>query len=549
MTKSFKIIFLLLLLILALLFLSGCTFTQYIAHYANSYGWRTKLTLKNSNSTNVDVTMNFYNNDGEKVSTTSLTLPAYGFKTDYVENFFPDSLPDTGSIEIISDEPGYTPKVSSIILFEHDNNGSETCMAGLQGSVQPAKYLTFPWFENSNNFTTGIAILNVSGYDIVATMRAFTEDGNIIYSKPIKLKPMQRILGFANDFFDEQIPDMSTLDVYATGKIAGFIIMYNNSITKAEAINGVIARNRDPNAFTFSNFEICGETEAHNTGSTIKLSRDYSKLFIGAEGVGIYEIKKSNLNNPELIFSADSGKIAISPDGKKLVVASTYSEKLYEIDLRDYTYKVIDSGNSFYPYSIAFSNDGNWLAVGTNSSEIIVYNYDLINDSYTRYITFDFSGGVTHHFVDIVFSPDSKYVVAIDQIENKLYYCDITSSNPTLGNIDIELDGQLIDIDATPNGEYYICDNENNICYLNGLSSTPSYFNIQIPYLFLENISISPDGKYLFGVGGSKIVKVDLSDRSKISVINVNKILQDVVYSPDSGLLYVSCSDCIGYIH
>ncbi len=369
-------------LLLSIFFLSGCTFVQYIAHYANQYGWKTKLTIKNGNPADTDITLEFYDNEGNKISTATFTLPAHGSKTDYVENFFPDSIPDTGSIKIISTEEGVVSKISSIILFEHSSTKGDVCLAGLQGARIPSTLLSFPWFENSTDYTTGIAILNTSNYDVVATMRACDGNGNCVYSKPIKLKPMQRIIGFASDFFNEQIPSMATMDVYATGKVAGFIIMYNGNLTKAEAINGV--ENEKCKYPRYIIYTTNNETSIlQDFGICIKESKDLNKIYISERDKGIRICDKSNLDNNILIQISQSfyGKFDVSPDGRRLVVSNRDEDKLLEVNLEDKTVSEIDSLSN--PWSVAFSNDGNYLAVGTVDGNIILYKVNIEDHTYT----------------------------------------------------------------------------------------------------------------------------------------------------------------------
>ncbi len=532
---KFKSFLLLFSLFLVLLFLSGCTFTQYIAHYANQYGWRTKLTIQNSGSADVNITINCYDNDGNKISTATLTIDGYSFKTDYVDNFFTDTIPETGSLEIISDEPSFISKISTITLFEHSDSKGQVCMAGLQGTPLPSKHLTFPWFENSSNFTTGIAIVNVSDHDMVATMRAFKGDGTYVYSKPIKLAPYERIIGFASDFFTESIPDMSTLDVYGTGKMAGFIIMYNGDQTKAEAINGVVLSNKDTTLYSFNSYYDYSTFSTHLTH--IVISRDYNKLFVYVKNDGIYEFDTADLNTGTKIYSASGnmwGEMALSPDGSRLVFTDEYSNKIYEINLKTHISSVIDDFTNVR--SLAFSNDGNYFAAGTNSGNIELYEYDVSSQTYNPLIVFSESGG---NILDMVFSPSSKYLVAIDYALNKLYYINLEAKTPVLSEKDLNLNNPT-DIDVTDDGEYYICGEDDKLCYLSNLSQNPSYISLS-SVTGLWHITLSPDGRYLFGAHGSNyILKVDLLYNYEETVISTDENVDDLVFSPYEYVLYFS---------
>ncbi len=541
MKKGGRVLSIFFLFPIVLLF-SACDFTQYIAHYANQYGWRTKLTIRNGNLSDTDLTLEFYDNDGNKVSTVDMTLKGGGFTTDYVENFFPDSLPETGSIKIISHEPGFVSKITSIILFEYGGGKSDMCMGGLQGAREVSKYLSFPWFENSSTFTTGIAILNVSGHDVVATMRANTEDGNFIYSKPIKLKPMQRIIGFPSSFFNETIPNMSTLDVFATGDITGFIIMYNNDITKAEAINGVINRNNFPENISYKT-SVFGKT-FDNKGTTIKLSRDLDKLYVFETNKGIYAFDKDKLSDGDLIYSKSvfGGTFDVSPDGKTLVVADWAVGELFEIDLENNTKNVIDNVSGVN--IVTFSNDGNYLAIGSSGDSVVLYEVDLENHSYIPFYSLSFSGG---DIKDIIFSNDSRYLIMLDGYNSKLLYKDLTAK------VDIyEKDLNMISPNSICQSEwndsYYICGGDSKICVLSDLSSSPSYISTSEGNFV--NLDVSKNGKYLYLTesNSSKIVVINLFDNNSLFTIDTGYDVEDVVYSPDDLLVYFSGKN-IGYIY
>ena len=541
--RTLKSFFLLSSLFLILIFLSGCTFYQYIAHYANNYGWKTKLTIKNSSSSDATIALYFYNDNGNKVSNTTFTLPAYGFKTDYVENFFPDTLPDSGSIEIDSEEEGYSSKVSSIILFEHTNGKDDVCLAGLQGAQNPSQYLTFPWFENSSNYKTGIAILNVSGHSIVATMRAFDTDGNVTYSHPIKLDPMERIIGFPSDFFDTNIPSMSTLDVYGTGDMVGFIIMYNPDITKAEAINGVLTKNYHRDSASYG-LNLKGE-EFSQDEAYIEMSRDFNKLYVLAKDDGIYEFDSGDVNHGSKIFSLSpfSGKFDISPDSRRLAVVDWSSQKAYEINLDDNSSKQIDEF-SVHPTVVSYSKDGNYCAMGTDNGDVSILNYDVLEHTYTGYYFFKKTGG---YISDIIFSPDSKYLVAIDYNLGKLYYVNLTSkivlnveekdlgiSNPT-------------DIEVGHWGDYFVCGRDYRIAYFSSLGDTPSYFTLPAG-TDLWNIAVSTDERYLFGADGSSKILIYDTLTATTRTVDAGTNVYDLTYSRGDDTVYYAGKN-LGWLH
>ncbi len=174
------------------LFLSRYTFIQYIAHYVNQYDWRTKINDKKWDLIDTNIIFEFFDNDGSSISTAGITISEEEFKSDYVENLFSETLLDNGPIRITSSGCGLVLRITSIILFGYSNSKVDVCPGDLKCVWNTVQMLNFPWFENLNTFTTG--------------------------------------------------------------NIVEFIIMYNNDITEAEAINEEINESSFPQFITYNAF-------------------------------------------------------------------------------------------------------------------------------------------------------------------------------------------------------------------------------------------------------------------------------------------------------
>ncbi len=553
--KVFKKIAFLLFLFLSIYFVSGNSFYQYIAHYADQYGWRTKLTIQNGGATDVHVYLYFYNNDGSEVTESDWVIPAYGFKTDYVENFFDyEDLPETGSIKIYSNESGYYSNISSIILFEYNGDANGPGMGGLQAAKVPSRVLNFPWFENSDNYTTGIAILNVENHDICVTMKALSNDGTVVYSSPLILGPMQRVIGFPSDFFtnplEGDVPDMATLQVIGTGKIVGFIIMYDENINKVEAINGEPNNKMAFQCFDYKRTYCVGGDELGNSSSRgILFSRDYNKVFVDVRSKGIYVFDRMKISGGTLIDGVCSsgggfqGRMAISADGRTLYVANASTDKIYKVSVK--TGEVSEFYDLENAFAVATSNDSRYMAFGTWDGKIVFLKKVYLSGFpiWQKQSEYTVSGG---RIWDVAYSDDSDYLIALDYSLHKAY-C-FTSSGGYLR--DISFNSQFCPKRVKYFGNWFWVSGwgENKIYRIAGdLSSL--YDTIDVPISHLSDFDFTPNGEYLLGLNGEigKLVKLNLLT-GEWETLDKDVKSYSIAISPD-GVAYFADENHFGYFY
>ncbi len=219
------------------------------------------------------------------------------------------------------------------------------------------------------------------------------------------------------------------------------------------------------------------------------------------------------------------------------------SGKIYDINLIDHTSSEIDTLNGVT--SVSFSKDGNYFAAGNNNGNILIYEYDLTEGTFTPHFSFTETGGVIS---DLVFSPDSRYLVAIDYNLNKLYYIDLSSKSSTVNEVNLSINRPR-DIDVTDDGTYYICADDSKVCKLSSITANPTYFTIS-ELTYLRNISILYGGRYLLGVNGSnKVLMIDLFNGESETLINTTASnIDDIVFSDDSLIVYCVGNE-IGYLY
>ncbi len=482
MTKKFKFILLGASLLLLLIFLSGCTFTQYIAHYANMSGWTTKINIQNPHDQDIDVTLYVYDDSGSPITNEKVTIPAHGFYKANVEDIFTDPIPDTGSIIMVSNEdPSQVQKVSAIVLFEYSGSNG-TSMGGLQSFAHPENVLHFPWFQNDTNFHTGIAILNVNSWPIQVVMKAVESDGTVHVSNTQTLNPMQRIIGYPQSYFNETLSGDYDLTVEASGKIAGFIILHNSDLTKVEAINGVPVIPFEPDFFSLVNLHL----DLNSRPIQMLFSKDGNTMYVATE----YPTDKILVINT-LTYSITNeidlnrtGYMALSPDGKSLYVADYGDNKVYRIDTTTYN-KTAFTTTFTGVWCTAISNDGRYFAAASRTNYLV---WDLANGGQTIINT------TAGNIWSCIFSEDSKYFMVIDYANSRLIATDLSDTSNV---ITVNLSGKPKTIIQAPNnGSIYIGNDNDKIDDI----SYPSFGLVKTLTTGSNHysLSFSPDGRYLY---------------------------------------------------
>ena len=520
MNQKFKFILLGISLFVLLLFLSGCDFTQYIAHYANMAGWTTKINIQNPYNQDINVTLYVYDNDGNEITNEEITVPARGFYNNNVANIFSETIPDTGSIKIVSEEPGLVQKISAIILFEYNDGPS---MGGLQSFSEPQKVLNFPWFQNDSNYKTGIAILNVNSWPIQVVMKATESDGTVHMSNTQTLNPMERIIGYPGDFFPDTLNGNYNLTVEASGKVAGFIILHNSSISKVEAINGVPVIPFSGDFFSLYNTNL----DLNGHPMQMLLSRDGSTLYVsaGSPANKLFVIDTSDFTIKHEINFNVIAYMALSPDGKDIFVADNCDSKVYRINTTNF----VKNSYTLTPNSVvltAVSNNGRYFAAASS----------------TNYIVWDLNGGEqiingnSSNIWGCIFTEDSKYLLIIDHDNSTLIATELSN---TSNKKTVNLSGNPLSIiQGTNNGSIYVGNNNDKIDVLaypsfnlnNSLSAGGGYYSL----------AFSPDGRYLFAPSASdgKMYIYDTYAGEFKDPINLGGEVQCIGVSPDGDYVF-----------
>jgi len=484
----------------ALLSLCGCPFVQYIAHYAVEQGFTTRINIQNPHSADVFVEIFVYDNDGVLMAIGEVVVPARGFFQDYIQSIPGlESLPGTGSIRIVAEEPGFTQKVSSIILFDYAGGPA---LGGLQSFSQPQKVLHFPWFQNTADSATGIAVLNVNDWPIQVVLRASASDGTIYDSDTQTLAPMQRIIGYPDDFFPpgKSIPENANLSVHAGGNVAGFIILHNNELTRIEAINGVP---QVPHRTEFIVEAPVGVTNLNGNATDTIFSPDGNFIYIRTQlDYNVLVIDRNADSKGQIIQTIPflgAGGMALSADAKYLYVGDVVEDRVYGISTTTFDKELYREFTN--PWHAACSNDGELLMLASHDEVALDY-LNAVQAPFGVTVALpdnaDIRGGIC--------TGDSNYFLVLDTANDMLYAIDPGGSLESYamgGATTAESLAQQPD-----NRDIYIGHRGNEITVM----AYPGFYYVatfQPDDAYFMDLAFSPDGRFLYAPSyGSQMLYV-----------------------------------------
>lgn len=461
----------------ASLLLSGCFFTQYIAHYANLAGWKTLIKIMNPHGQAVDVHIVCRNDDGTEAAAADISIPARGFYRADIENVFATPIPATGSLFITANEPSATPKVTSVLMFEYEGGPA---LAGLQSFQSPQKAVHIPWYNNSDEEKTGLGILNVNPYTIQAVIWAKSASGTVTRSNTIELDPYARKVGFPVDFFPPRtlVPADACVSIYASGKVAGFVVTYDTAITKSEAVNGIP--------------QIPARVEAGALQTVVNLNALATRMLFSPDGTVAYIRTESpytltvmNMTDHSIIGTYPTtsyGDAALSADAKTVYFSDRTDDAIYAMNTSSYTVSKIADYES--PTNLSVSNDGHWLLV-TNSTGWKAFNLDGLRPRSQSGFT---------NIQDAVFSEDSKFIYVADFTEKKLTSFELATSEIKEINV-ADSPRCLLQLPGT--SHLYAAGNGSRVYQiaLPGFSLTSTMINAGST---VYRLAASPDGRLLY---------------------------------------------------
>ncbi len=199
--------------------------TLYYPHIASDNDWWTGIAAFNPGSVAGEIVIKPYAADGTRlVPTEPVTTIEIAAESNFVKLFSQLQLPaDTAWLILETTVP-----VNGFELFgTYDGRQlagySSIDIDGLSG--------IFP--KSSDSGWTGVAIANTSADTCTLTLTAYDNNGNQIASAPVELSGFEKIDGFTEDFFSEDIDTATYIAYSATAPVVVFQLNSNGSMLDA----------------------------------------------------------------------------------------------------------------------------------------------------------------------------------------------------------------------------------------------------------------------------------------------------------------------------
>jgi DNA-binding beta-propeller fold protein YncE len=299
-----------------------------------------------------------------------------------------------------------------------------------------------------------------------------------------------------------------------------------------------------------------------------------------ADESGYTQIAVIDLENPQIVKyipigpNALFGNLVLTPDGRSLLLAGRFANKIYQIDIETNT--VVDSMEFFQPYRIAMTPDAKHVLIanwqGTKVSyldwpqKLIVYEIEGERGFVSDEVLFTPDGrlaylqGVDHFTVvdvgkgeiiesvplagirSMAWNGHKKLLYAIDNTSRRISKID-SSSHQIIGHIELNLDGNLSQIcfDFCEEHLYVSTDVTHQILDIETENTirqlpTPSTQN-----LYIGDVQFTPNGKNIYLT--TSISQAIDSGSSKPGQVWVLSTTQNVIlYKLDIGFQPISIS-------
>jgi len=250
----------------------------------------------------------------------------------------------------------------------------------------------------------------------------------------------------------------------------------------------------------------------------------------------------------------NSMPIAISPDGKEGVLADQSGFLAIFDPTTNKLIKSVSTGayNGFL--SVAYSDDGSKLAVGTMQGSVLIYD----TSDYTK-TPIKIHNGATIHY-DVLFTNDGKYLITggfnggaqavqnpIDGSTTKHHYFRVFDANTGTLVKEIYLGSDPLSFDLSPNGELLAVTTTSKGIFLYNTSDWSEYASFTTNHSYtISHCEFTSDGKYL---GSSDIYgNVNIWDvegkklSSSLETVSESSV-RKFAFSPDGKYIVTTSND------
>ena len=201
----------------------------YLAHFDTTALWWTGIALVNLGDVQATVTITAYNQAGNVIGTTTITIPALGQKVSMVKDLL--GVSSTGWISVHSDQ--------LIVGLEILSTTTSGGLAGLTAPRTLQHSLSFSHFDTTAQWWTMAALANPSAVAATVTITAYNQQGVQIGTSTITLPPNGQQFfqvkdrlgvtgtGWINVTSDQPIVGLEIFGNVASGQITGVAGLLN----------------------------------------------------------------------------------------------------------------------------------------------------------------------------------------------------------------------------------------------------------------------------------------------------------------------------------
>lgn len=212
-----RLLFFFLILILFSWF--GWCAEQILPHFTTINGWETHLTLHQAGSTTAFVQVTGFEDGGEKLGETHLSLDAGQSKRLRVDELLGLQEPFRGWLRIQDDGSG----IQGIMTFTFQATGGST---SLPLCSPQSNVLSFSLLQHDADHQSGFAVLNPSDQAQSVSLRLFDAQGHLLETVQRVLDPREKWLAMTQDVFRTPLPPQSQLQARAPHPITGFALTF-----------------------------------------------------------------------------------------------------------------------------------------------------------------------------------------------------------------------------------------------------------------------------------------------------------------------------------
>ncbi len=205
--------------------------TYILSHFTFKNGdWNTFLSLQNGSSSEQEIDLIVYDNQGETIGETTWQLAANATLVGSLDTLIPFAA-EVGWLSMHAQ----TDLLYGIAKFSFLDKG--TSSLGLTKVTDTG--IVFPLIENNQNWQSGFAAVNTSDQSASLLVELIQPDGQIVDTVFRSLAAREKLVTMAADLFEVQTPAQAIIRIKSTQQIAGFALSFYTGNDQIVAVPGL----------------------------------------------------------------------------------------------------------------------------------------------------------------------------------------------------------------------------------------------------------------------------------------------------------------------